>query len=69
MQADDLFKKGKKPSALKIITTPFTAFFKCYFLKNYIFYGLDGFIHAWIYALSKVVRLAKAREHFQNIEA
>ena len=64
MQAEDLFKKGRKPSLLKIILTGPFAFFKCYFLKNYIFYGAEGFVHAKIYAFSKVLRLVKAREKF-----
>ncbi len=66
LQANDLFAKGKNPTAWKIIYTPFFAFIKCYFLKRYMFYGLDGFLHSWIYALGRTVRVAKAREKFQN---
>lgn len=68
MQAEDLFRRGKRPSALKILVTPLVAFLKCYFFKKYIFYGLDGFIHAWVYAFSRTLRLAKAREKFQERE-
>ena len=66
LQAADLFRKGKNPSICKIIYTPFFAFFKCYFLKNYIFYGINGFIHSWIYAFGRTIRVAKAREKFQQ---
>jgi glycosyltransferase involved in cell wall biosynthesis len=67
LQAEDLFKKGKNPSALKIIFTPLLAFIKCYFFKKYMFYGLDGFIHACIYAFGRTLRLAKAREKFNDV--
>jgi glycosyltransferase involved in cell wall biosynthesis len=66
MQAEDLYNKGKNPSAIKIILTPFQAFIKCYFFKNYVFYGLDGFIHSSIYAFGRTLRLAKAREKFRK---
>lgn len=64
MQAEDLFARGKYPSTFKIIYTPFLFFLKCYFLKRYIFYGIEGFTHAWIYSAAKTLRLAKARELF-----
>jgi hypothetical protein len=49
----------------RIVVEPIIAFLKCYFLKRYMFYGIDGFIHSCIYAFSKTIRLAKAREKFQ----
>lgn len=66
MQAEDMFRKGRNPSVLKIVTAPPLYFIKCYFLKRYMFYGLDGFIHACIYSFGRTLRLAKARELFQN---
>jgi glycosyltransferase involved in cell wall biosynthesis len=68
MQAEDLFRKGRNPSALKIIVTPIWAFFKAYILRGYILYGLDGVIRSYIYAFSRLIRVAKAREKFQEEE-
>jgi glycosyltransferase involved in cell wall biosynthesis len=66
MQAEDLFRKGRNPSALRLIFTPPWAFFKAYVLRGYIFYGLDGVIRSYIYAFSRLIRIAKARERFQE---
>ncbi len=66
MQAEDLFRKGRNPSALRILLEPPWAFFKAYFLRGYIAYGLDGVILSYIYAFSRLIRLAKAREKFQE---
>ena len=68
MQAEDLFRKGRNPSALKIIFTPIWAFFKAYILRGYILYGLDGVVRSYIYAFSRLIRAAKAREKFQEEE-
>lgn len=68
MQAEDLFRTGRNPSALKIIFTPVWAFFKAYILRGYILYGLDGVIRSYIYAFSRLIRAAKAREKFQEEE-
>lgn len=64
LQAEDLFKKGKHPSALRIVFEPFFAFIKSYFFNKYILWGIEGFIEACIYSFSKTIRLAKARELF-----
>ena len=66
MQAEDLFRKGRNPGALRIVFTPIWAFFKAYVLRGYIFYGLDGVIRSYIYAFSRLIRVAKAREKFQE---
>ena len=66
MQAEDLYRKGRKPGALRIVFTPIWAFFKAYFLRGYIAYGLDGVIRSYIYAFSRLIRVAKAREKFQE---
>jgi glycosyltransferase involved in cell wall biosynthesis len=65
-QAQDLFRKGTNPPAYVIILTPLLTFLKCYFLRKYVLYGLDGFIQSCIYAFSRTIRLAKARELFQE---
>ena len=66
MQAEDLYRKGRNPSALRLIFTPPWAFFKAYILRGYIAYGLDGVIRSYIYAFSRLIRVAKAREKFQE---
>lgn len=66
MQAEDLFKKGKNPSFLKLVTVPIIAFIKSYIFRKHMFYGMDGFIHSRIYAFGRYIRLAKAREKFQE---
>lgn len=66
MQADDLYRKGRNPGALRIVVTPIWAFFKAYVLRGYILYGLDGVIRSYIYAFSRLIRVAKAREKFQE---
>lgn len=66
MQADDLFCKGRNPGAVKIVLTPLWAFFKAYVLRGYFRYGVDGIIRSYIYAFSRLIRLAKAREKFQE---
>jgi glycosyltransferase involved in cell wall biosynthesis len=66
MQADDLFRKSRNPGAMKIVLTPAWAFFKAYILRGYFRYGIDGVIRSHIYAFSRLIRLAKARERFQQ---
>ena len=64
MQADDLYKRGRNPSSIRIIMEPFFAFFKAYILNRYFLLGLEGFIEAIIYSFARVLRLAKTREKF-----
>ncbi len=64
MQAEDMFRRNRKPSALRIIAEPFVAFLKAYFLRRYILLGIDGFIESIIYAFGRVLRLAKTREYY-----
>ena len=66
MQAEDLYRRGRDPGALKIVLTPAWAFFKAYVLRGYFRYGLDGVIRSHIYAFSRLIRLAKAHERFQQ---
>lgn len=68
MQAEDMIKRGKIPSPFRILLEPLFAFLKGYFLKRYIFLGMDGFIEACIYTFARVIRLSKTRELYkQNI--
>ncbi|MBL0318754.1 MAG: glycosyltransferase family 2 protein [Alphaproteobacteria bacterium] len=68
MQAEDLFKRGVRFSSAFLIITPFISFFKCYFLRKYFLYGVDGFIQSCIYAFNRLLRLAKLRELWQEHE-
>ncbi|MCE3232893.1 MAG: glycosyl transferase family 2 [Rickettsiaceae bacterium] len=62
MQAEDMVKRGRRPSSARIIAEPFFAFFKAYFIRKYCFLGVYGFIEAIIYVFARTIRLAKARE-------
>lgn len=66
MQAKEMFEKGKKPTVLRIMTEPLTAFIKAYFLRRYFIYGLNGFIDSVLFASSRFMRISKAREYFQE---
>jgi len=66
MQAKDLYKKGKRPTALRIIFEPFLAFIKAYFIRKWCFYGFAGVEQAYIYGYSKLIRLIKARNLFEE---
>ncbi len=66
LQAEDWIAKGRQqPSTLRIIIEPFFAFLKSYFIRKYIFYGVDGFVASVMYAYSKMLRLAKVRELYR----
>lgn len=69
MQAKDMFAKGRKPSALRIVIEPFYSFLKGYFVKRHCFLGVEGFIEGVIYAFARTLRLAKARELWKEYEA
>jgi glycosyltransferase involved in cell wall biosynthesis len=66
MQAEDSFKKGKKPSLLKIIFTPSVAFLKAYFIRRYFIYGLDGIFFSYLFSFSRFVKMVKVRELFRK---
>ncbi len=65
-QAADMLQHGKHVSLLRLIIEFPVAFFKCYFLRLYVFRGIPGFSLAIIYAFGRFLRLAKTRET-QNI--
>jgi glycosyltransferase involved in cell wall biosynthesis len=65
MQAEDWVNKGRKKPSVRIISEPFVAFFKSFFLRKYFLYGIDGFMASLMYAYSKTLRLAKVRELYQ----
>lgn len=66
MQAKDSFRKNRKPSILKILITPFFAFFKGYFIRRYFIYGFDGLVYSYIFAFGRTIKLVKTRELFKD---
>ncbi len=66
MQAEDMARKGRKISRLRIIFEPPLTFLKAYFLRRYFLYGINGFIGSFLYSYARLLRLAKAREICQN---
>lgn len=66
MQAQDMVAKGRNPSALRILLEPLLTFLKAYFLRRYMFLGVNGFVESIIYSFARTIRLAKAREAFKQ---
>jgi len=62
MQAEDMIRRGRIPSVMRIIFEPFIGFIKGYFIKRHFLMGIDGFIEGVIYSFGRTLRLAKARE-------
>jgi len=65
-QAEDLFKKGRNPSLIRIIFEVPLTFLKAYFIRRNFIYGTNGFIFSILYSQSKFLRLAKTRELFEK---
>lgn len=66
LQAEDwITKKRPQPSTIRIIIEPWFAFLKSYFIRKYLFYGIDGFVSSLMYAYAKMLRLAKVRELYR----
>lgn len=66
MQAEDMLAKGRFPSAIRLLAEPILSFIKAYVLRRYALLGVDGFTESVIYAFSRTLRLAKAREKFKE---
>lgn len=66
MLARDMVLKGRRPSSLRLIIEPFSAFFKSYIMRKFVFYGVEGFIESVSYAYIRMMRLAKAREMWKK---
>lgn len=65
-QADDLFRAGRKPSALALLTVLPFAFLKAYFVRRAFVHGVEGITASWMYAFHRFLRQAKARERFRG---
>ena len=66
LQAENFLLKGKKPSRIKLLMSPFIGFLKAYFIRRYFFYGFNGFVYSGIYAFFQFLRLSKGREAFKT---
>ncbi len=62
MQAQDMFKRGKKISSLRLVCEAPVMFFKAYFGRGYWRFGSEGVVHSLFYAFARTIRLAKLRE-------
>jgi len=62
MQAEDMFRRGRRPSAIRLIIEPFLGFLKGYFIKRHFLLGIEGFVEGVIYAFGRTIRIAKTRE-------
>lgn len=65
-QAENLYAKGRNPSALELLMVPPLAFLKQYLLRREFVNGIDGVIVSYMFAFQRFIRLAKTRERFQE---
>jgi len=65
MQAEEWVAKQRPMPGFRIVIEPFLAFFKSYFIRRYVVYGIDGITASMMYAYSKTLRLAKVRELYK----
>lgn len=63
MQRDDMIKRGRKVSRMRLISEFPVAFFKSYVLRQQFRYGFWGLVIAHNYAYSRFLRIAKMVEH------
>ncbi|MCH2547926.1 MAG: glycosyltransferase family 2 protein [Alphaproteobacteria bacterium] len=61
MQSEDMFRRGRRPSSLRLVIEPFFSFFKALFIRGYILRGVTGFVESILYAFARTLRLAKTR--------
>ena len=66
MQAQDMLAKGRKPAMVMIIFITVFAFMKSYLLRRWFLYGMNGFEQSYLYSFSRLLRLMKARELWQE---
>lgn len=65
-QAEELFRKGRRPSWMVLLLTPPLAFFKSLVLRREFVNGIDGVLISYMFAFQRFIRLAKTRElHLQ----
>lgn len=67
-QAEDLYRRGRRPSRIELLLVPILAFLKQYLLRREFVNGIDGVIISYMYAFQRFIRLAKTRERFHIAE-
>lgn len=68
MQAEDMFRRGRRPSNLRIVAEPFFAFCKAFFVRRYFARGITGYLESVLYAFTRTLRLAKTRALYIEAE-
>lgn len=64
MQAEDLFRRGRPPSLLRLVLIPLFGFFKSYFLRREFRNGVEGVVASHMYAFQRFLREAKTYERY-----
>ena len=67
-QAEELFARGRNPSAFELVLVPPLAFLKQFLLRREFVNGIDGVIISYMYAFQRFIRLAKTRERHREEE-
>ena len=67
LQATDWAAKGKKPGLLKTLFDPPFFFIKHYFMRRFIFLGIDGLIISIILAASRALRIGLTLEKSSSV--
>ena len=66
MQAEEMFSRGRRVSVARIIAEPFATFFKCYILRRFFMWGIEGFMEAIIHSTRRTLRFAKLYEKYNK---
>lgn len=66
LQAEDWYKKGRKPGILRAVFDPPIFFFKQYFLRRFCFIGLEGLIISLILAAGRALRIGMTMEKWKT---
>ncbi|MEY3196826.1 MAG: hypothetical protein RLZZ59_192 [Pseudomonadota bacterium] len=67
-QAKDMLKNGRKPSKARVYIEFIRCFLKAFIARRYFVFGYYGFIDSIIFAFARFLRMAKARELFEEKE-
>ncbi|MEE8342808.1 MAG: glycosyltransferase family 2 protein [Gammaproteobacteria bacterium] len=67
-QAETLFQSDRRPTLWGLLLLPPLAFLKSYLLRREFVNGIDGIVISYMYAFQRFIRIAKARERFQQEE-
>jgi glycosyltransferase involved in cell wall biosynthesis len=61
-RAEDLVRRGRRPSSWMLLILPFLAFWKSFLLRRGFANGTTGIVFSHMYAIQRFLRLAKAWE-------